>query len=157
MRTYQTVGLLLVVGGLIFIAGRHAGERRSSASPAAREASDGSCCTVPVSPAAKAAPKVKIPTGSGRPCLVEFGSDECNECQRMAVVLQQVTPQLKTTTDVVAVDTDLHPGEAQRWRLRMVPTQILVDPQGQELWRHEGYFATGELLAKVKGNTRGTP
>lgn len=148
MRAYQTIGLLLVVGGLAFTAGMHVGERRSAQTPA-RNASDGSCCTLPLNPAAQNAPKLKIPTGSGLPCLVEFGSNECDACKRMAVVLRELTPKLKATADLVQVDTALYPGEAQRWRLRMVPTQILLDAHGQEQWRHEGFIAAAELLARV--------
>ena len=150
MRTYQTVGLLVVLGSLAFIAGMRVGERRS-AQPAACDTGDGSCCTVPVNPAARTAPKVKIPTGSGRPCLVEFGSDECEACREMAGVLTEIAPKLMGKLDLVRVDTDLDPGEAQRWRLRMVPTQILVDAKRQEQWRHEGYLGTSDLMGKLKG------
>lgn len=152
MRNYQLISLLIITAGVAFIAGVRLGERRVAVgSPVAV----GSCdCGAPARPPANAATAKPptIPTGSGRPCLVELGSDECNECQRMRQVLAELTPKLRGQVDIVKVDTDVHRGQAQHWRLRMVPTQILVDARGRELWRHEGYFASGPLLAKVKGS-----
>jgi hypothetical protein len=150
MRSYQLFSLLAITAGVAFVAGLRIGESRGGTAAPIAVACD-TCCT-PAKPAGTSTAKpLAIPTGSGRPCLVEFGSDECDECRRMAQVLAEITPRLKGKADLVGVDTDVHPDQAQRWRLRMVPTQIIVDAKGQELWRHEGYLATGELLAKVKG------
>ena len=94
-------------------------------------------------------PAPKAPTGSGLPCLLELGSDECEACQLMEKVLKQVALELAGTADVVFVDTDLYPEEATRWRLRLIPTQLLLDAEGKELWRHEGYVSVEDLLAKL--------
>lgn len=149
MRTYQILGLLIVTTGIAFVVGLRVGEHRGAMTACAAGSGGGDCSALARPSGGAATKPPPIPTGSGRPCLVEFGSDECNECQRMTVVLQEIAPQLKATTDVVKLDTDVHPSEAQRWRLRMVPTQILVDAKGREMWRHEGYIATTDLLAKV--------
>jgi hypothetical protein len=153
MRRYQAVSLMIIAAGAAFVGGLRFGEHRGAAAARAATGAGGSCCGTVKSVGAPEAKPPAIPTGSGRPCLVEFGSDECSECQRMAVVLAEVTPKLRGTVDVVRVDTDVHPSQAQRWQLRMVPTQLFVDAQGQEQWRHEGYVATGELMAKIKGAT----
>lgn len=153
MRSYQIVSLLVITAGVAFVAGLRMGEGQGAASVHA-PAADCDTCGIPTKAAlgASTAKPPAIPTGSGLPCLVEFGSDECNECQRMRQVLAEITPKLKGKVDIVQVDTDVHLAQAQRWRLRMVPTQVLVDTKGQEVWRHEGYLATGALLAKVNGS-----
>ena len=153
MQAYRAVGLVLVVGGLGFVAGMHFGAARQAAALAvAAGPAEGSsaCCTVGPSPAGPASAAPAVPTGSGRPCLAEFGSDECDACKRMQAVLAEAEQHFSGVVDLVRVDTDIHPAEAQRWRLRMVPTQILVDASGTELWRHEGYLPFDELRTEVE-------
>lgn len=67
----------------------------------------------------------------------------------MEQVLQQIEPELRGHLDVLRVDTDIYRQEAARWRLRMVPTQLLVNAQGKELWRHEGYITADDLRARI--------
>ena len=157
MRGYQTLSLLIITAGVAFIGGLRLGEHRGAATVRAQAASVEPCCG-PVKPGGEPTAKPPaIPTGSGRPCLVEFGSDECKECQRMRQVLTEITPTLKGRVDLVQVDTDVHSGQAQRWRLRMVPTQILVDAQGKEQWRHEGFISTEALLAQATSSAGRKP
>lgn len=147
MGAYRAVGLVVLVGAVTFVVGIRVGERRSA--PAVRPSSGDACCALPVNPAARKAPALKIPTGSGLPCLVAFGAGGCEPCRRMVAVLSELSPRLQGKADLVPVDTEVYPGEAQRWRLRMVPTQLLVGANGQELWRHEGYLGAQELLGRV--------
>ena len=67
----------------------------------------------------------------------------------MSKVLAAVAPKLAGKVDIVRVDTDVHLGEVQRWRLRIIPTRIMVGAAGKELWRHEGGLTADELVAKV--------
>ena len=150
MRNYQILGLLVIVGGVAFIAGLRLGESRAS-SPQLPQAGCDTCGGLPAQSADRAAgPAPAVPTGSGRPCLVELGADDCEACRNMVHVLDEVTPRLASQADVVRMDTNAYPQEARRWRLRMVPTQLVVDAQGNEQWRHEGFIAADELLEKVK-------
>jgi thioredoxin 1 len=150
MRSYQWVGLVAVAAGVTLAVGLRIGQSRAAA-PGLTTAVGCETCCGPGAPSALPGTKPPaIPTGSGLPCLVEFGADECGPCLSMAGVLGEVEPKLKGKVDLVRVDTDVYLGEVQRWRLRMVPTQILVDAQGKELWRHEGYIAADDLMAKIR-------
>ena len=108
------------------------------------------CCVVPGMQESSERPAPKIPTGSGRPCLVEFGSDECEQCQKMSAVMAELRKRLEGEVDIVMVDTDVYPSLAHKWRLRLIPTQILVMPDGAEVFRHEGYMGADELEDKVR-------
>lgn len=85
-------------------------------------------------------------TPQGKP----FGSDECQQCQDMQKLLQELAPKLQGKADVVVLDTDIFPVEAKRWQLRMIPTQIFFDAEGNEVDRHETYLPAEELLAKLQ-------
>lgn len=52
--------------------------------------------------------------------------------------------------DIVYVEAKKFPALAQKWRLRMAPTVLLVDARGKELWRHEGKLSAQELLAQLR-------
>lgn len=147
MSSYRVVGLVTVVAVLGLVVGLRLGRVRSTEAVPQPEGCTTCCLPLPGGAEAEAAPA--IPTGSGRPCLVEFGSQECAECQQMNKVLEEVAPRLKGKVDIVRVDSDVHLAAVQHWRLRVVPTQILVDAGGQELWRHEGALTADELVKKA--------
>ena len=153
VQAYSILVLLLIVGGLGFVAGMHFGAAREEAGLAAagEPAEDSSvCCIIGPSQAGPAPPAPALPTGSGLPCLAEFDSDECDDSTRMQAVLVVGEQHFRGVIDFVRVDTDIHPAEAQKWRLRMIPTQILVDASGAELWRHEGYLPFDELRTQIE-------
>ena len=157
LRTYQIVALTVVLAAVAFIAGLKVragtaapapGPAQAASSDAAEAEGDACCPPLPATERNTGAPP-KTPTGSGLPCLVEFEAEAPEDCQLMEEVLKEVAVELAGRIDVVVIDTDLYPEEATRWRLRLVPTQIVLDAEGEELWRHEGYVSAQELLARL--------
>lgn len=157
MRGYQVLALVLVATAVGFVAGSKAGRgtgadesaRAQGPPPESGQAQDDVCCAPAPASGRNVGPAPEVPTGSGLPCLLELGSDECQPCQLMEDVLHQVADKLAGKLDVVVIDTDLYPEEATRWRLRLIPTQILLDADGTELWRHESDLPADELLASL--------
>ncbi len=43
-----------------------------------------------------------------------------------------------------------HEEAVDAYRLRVIPTQVLFDASGKEVFRHEGFFAKEDILAKWK-------
>jgi len=155
MRPYQIAGLLLVTSALACVIGVNVGENRAlrrlqASGPHPGIGSDADCCA-PL-PVATDEPTTRpyIPSGSGLPCLIQFGSDECEACRKMDQVLDELAPRLEGKVEVVRIDSDVHPAEATTWRLRLIPTQVFLDPDGEEVHRHEGYLAPDEVLARLK-------
>lgn len=139
--------VVLVLGGVVWA------RVRSPRTPAVADTAVSevceSECALPPAMWGSGEPMPAIPTGSGLPCLVEFGSDECKACQNMVKVLDAIGPRLEGKADIVRVDTDEHPLAAKDWSLRMIPTQVAVSPDGKELWRHEGFIPEDELLGEL--------
>lgn len=159
MRWLQVLGLVLIAAVLGFGVGRRVWETPEKPTAEAAGNVDLTCaCELPSSQTQvrSAAPAPRIPTGSGLVCLVEFDARESTECKRMQTVLDQLELQLSGRLDVVRVDTGTHPREAQHFRLRRVPTQVLVDAAGKELWRHEGYLSLEELQGVTKAHLKTT-
>ena len=87
---------------------------------------------------------------SGLPRLVDLGSGTCIPCKMMAPILEELKKEYTGRLDVVVIDLRYDPNAATRYKVQLIPTQIFFDPNGQELFRHEGFFAKEDILAQWK-------
>jgi thioredoxin 1 len=148
MRAYQVVGLLVVCSAVASVVGYKTGEKRAMVRCAAAGSDGGTCCgPLPGGAQTKAAPK--IPTASGLPCLLVFGSGECEQCKKADALLKQLAPRMKGRVDVVHLDPYVYRAEAARWRIRIIPTQIIVGADGKEIERIESFVPEKELTGKL--------
>jgi len=101
--------------------------------------------------AAVAAAPVQAPVNAaGLPKLLDLGADKCIPCKLMAPILEEMKTAYAGTLDVVFIDVWKNPAEGKKYGLAVIPTQIFFDAQGKELFRHEGFFAKDDILAKWK-------
>jgi len=85
---------------------------------------------------------------SALPRLVDVGADKCIPCKMMASILDDLKATYSGKLDVEFVDVWKHREEAQTYGVKMIPTQIFYSPDGKELYRHQGFFAKEDILAK---------
>lgn len=89
--------------------------------------------------------------GAGRPRLVDLGAQNCVPCRMMAPVLEDLRREYAGVMDVVFIDVWKDPDAGTPYGIRAIPTQIFFDREGRELFRHEGFIAKEDILAKWKG------
>ena len=87
--------------------------------------------------------------GKGKPVLLELGSHSCIPCKQMMPILVDLS-KTQDTFIVSFVDVNLVEGVAEKYNLELIPTQILFDAKGNELFRHIGVFGKDEILTKWK-------
>ncbi len=104
-------------------------------------------CVLFAGPAFAAEP-ASAPAAPARPKLIDLGADKCIPCRMMAPVLAELTKEYAGQLDVVFIDVWKTRGEAERYGVRVIPTQIFLDAKGKELFRHEGFYAKKDILAK---------
>jgi thioredoxin 1 len=68
----------------------------------------------------------------------------------MAPVLTELAKEYAGQLDVVFIDVWKNRGEGERYGIRVIPTQIFYSAEGKELFRHEGFYAKKDILAKWK-------
>jgi thioredoxin len=85
-----------------------------------------------------------------RPKLVDLGADKCIPCRMMTPVLAELAKEYAGQLDVVFIDVWKTRGEAEHYGIRVIPTQIFYGADGKELFRHEGFYAKKDILAKWK-------
>ena len=91
-----------------------------------------------------------VPVAVMLPRLVDLGADKCIPCKKMAPILEDLKRDYAGVFDVQFIDVWKNPEEGRRYGARSIPCQIFFDEQGQERFRHMGFFSKQEILAKWK-------
>ena len=84
------------------------------------------------------------------PKLIDLGATKCIPCKMMAPILEELARDYKGQLEVQFIDVWENQGEGQKYGIRSIPTQIFYDAHGKEFFRHEGFFAKEDILAKFK-------
>lgn len=84
----------------------------------------------------------------GVPRLLDLGSDSCVPCKAMAPILDEMRSEFEGALDVEVVDVRRDPEAARLYGVKVIPTQVFLDPEGNELFRHQGFYSREEILAK---------
>ncbi len=111
-------------------------------------------------PAATPAAEIPIPALSpadlesalkaGVPLIVEFGGEHCIPCMHMQGVLKNLRARLGTRARVSNFWIQPNPEVARRHQIMVMPTQIIFDARGREIFRHMGYFAQPDFEKALK-------
>ena len=82
--------------------------------------------------------------GKGVPAFIELGSEHCHSCQIMGRLLYEA--KLKHPTyPIYFIDVRKERQAAYRLKIQMIPTQIIVDKKGYEIYRHVGPMKPKQL------------
>jgi thioredoxin 1 len=95
----------------------------------------------------------EAPTAAPRsalPRLVDLGADKCIPCRMMTPILAELAKEYAGQLEVRFVDVWKNREEGESYGIRVIPTQIFFDATGKERFRHEGFFAKKNILAKWK-------
>ena len=82
------------------------------------------------------------------PRLVDLGAGKCIPCKQMKPILSELTRDYDDQFTVVFIDVWENKAAGEPYRIRMIPTQIFYGADGKELFRHEGFMAKKDILAK---------
>jgi len=82
--------------------------------------------------------------------FIELGSTRCIPCQKMEKVIEKVKENYPKKVKTIFYDVWTKEKEhfADDYHIDAIPTQIFLDKNGKEFFRHEGFFEYDEL-AKV--------
>jgi thioredoxin 1 len=87
---------------------------------------------------------------SALPRLVDLGAGKCIPCKMMAPILEELKKEYAGRMAVEFIDVWQNPGAGKQYGVETIPTQIFYDADGKELFRHVGFFAKDDILAKWK-------
>jgi len=92
----------------------------------------------------------KGPEGQNLPSLIDLGRDQCIPCVTMAPILKELKEEYRGKATIKFIDVGKNRDAIQKYRVRVIPTQVFFDAKGNEVWRHEGGMSKEEIVAKLK-------
>ena len=84
--------------------------------------------------------------------FVELGSVRCIPCKMMRPIMKDIEKDYAGQVKVVFHDVWTPEGEpfATSFKIRVIPTQVFLDKEGKEYFRHEGFFPKEDLIKILK-------
>jgi thioredoxin 1 len=82
------------------------------------------------------------------PRLIDFGAGSCATCKMMNLILEDLASEYNGRLIIQLIDTSENKTKAEQYKIRMIPTQIFLDAEGNELFRHEGFISKEDILAQ---------
>lgn len=84
------------------------------------------------------------------PAILEFDRKFCPICKKSELVILTVKDQYPGNFAVRKLYIDEDEAWFRRYKVAIVPSQVFLDPAGQEVYRHEGVFKKEELIKKLR-------
>ena len=97
--------------------------------------------------------KTKDAASPGRTVtFIELGSVKCIPCKMMQPVMKKIEETYKNEVKVVFYDvwTEKDKARADEYRINAIPTQVFLDKEGNEYYRHAGFFPFEEIEKVLK-------
>jgi len=83
--------------------------------------------------------------------FIELGSVNCIPCKMMQPIMKEIEEEYH---DVKVIFYDVWTSEgrpyAQKYGVRAIPTQVFLDKDGKEFFRHMGFFSKEEIVKVLK-------
>lgn len=84
--------------------------------------------------------------------FIELGSVRCVPCIQMQPILKSIEKKYGSQVKVIFYDvwTPLGKTYGDKYTVQLIPTQVFLDKNGKEFFRHEGFFPEEELVKVLK-------
>lgn len=84
--------------------------------------------------------------------FVELGSVKCIPCKMMQPIMDEIAKEYKGQVEVVFYDVWTPEGRpyAEKYQIRTIPTQVFLDKNGKEYYRHLGFFPKEEIIKVLR-------
>jgi len=142
----RNVSKMLILMSLLFVIAGCAGEHKETpkiAQPALK--------VEQAVPKGTDATAVK-PTTNIKVTFIELGSVGCTPCDMMRPILDDIEKEYEGQVLVRFYDvrTILGRPYAEKYAVRMIPTQVFLDKDGNEYYRHVGFFPKEEIIKALQ-------
>lgn len=112
-------------------------KRRSGGEPARAEIT-----------ATAAAPSAVNASARKLPKLVDLGTTTCAPCKAMLGVMSELEQSYADQLAVEFINVQQQGDAAAQYGVRVIPTQVFLDQDGREVFRHTGFYSTEAIVKK---------
>lgn len=85
-----------------------------------------------------------------KPMFIDLGSTTCIPCLQMVPVMDSLRARYGDALVVRFINVNENHEAAREFDIQIIPTQVLIDTKGKEVFRHEGFWAEDEIVAKLE-------
>ncbi len=85
---------------------------------------------------------------NGKPSMIDFGSKGCVPCDMMTPILEKLENKYKNKINIVFVHVNEEQVLGAKFGIQSIPVQIFFDKNGNEVYRHTGFFSEEEIEKK---------
>lgn len=82
------------------------------------------------------------------PMLIDLGKGTCIPCKKMKPILDELKAEYEGRAVVKIIDLRYERQAARKYGIRLIPTQIFFDADGNEVYRHEGFMDKKSIKMK---------
>lgn len=102
--------------------------------------------------AQRSAPGTKEAATGIKATFIELGSVGCTPCDMMRPILDEIEKEYDGQVIVRFWDVKTLFGStyAEKYKVRVIPMQVFLDKNGNEYYRHEGFFPKEEVIKILK-------
>jgi len=94
--------------------------------------------------------ELKIALMSGKPVLVDFGSNKCIPCRQLRPILKEVEKEMARKAHILVIDVYNFGKLARERRIQLIPTLVFFDSSGKEFFRRMGVWDKDSIVKKLK-------
>uniref|UniRef100_A0A7C3URF9 Thioredoxin domain-containing protein n=1 Tax=candidate division WOR-3 bacterium TaxID=2052148 RepID=A0A7C3URF9_UNCW3 len=87
---------------------------------------------------------------SGKPTVLDLGAGTCIPCKMMKPIFEELAKEYEGKANIILLEIGDYRPIANRLKVRVIPTQIFFDKDGNVYWRHEGFLPKEEIVKKLK-------
>ena len=84
------------------------------------------------------------------PKMWDFGSEQCIPCKTMLGILTPMIKDYEGRVDVRIINVNVEKELTRQFRISVIPTQVFMDAEGKELFRHIGVYPRDSIEAKFR-------
>lgn len=86
--------------------------------------------------------------------FIELGSKNCIPCKMMQKVMADIEKEYGNKVEIKFYDVWTEEGRpfGEKYKISSIPTQVLLDTNGKEFYRHVGFISKDDLVEVFKQN-----
>lgn len=81
--------------------------------------------------------------------MVDLGAKKCIPCKMMAPILEKLEKAYEGKARILFIDVWENRDQAERFKIRAIPTQIFFNDKGEEVYRHLGFMGEADIVQRL--------
>lgn len=86
---------------------------------------------------------------NGKPTVLDLGASSCIPCKMMKPIFAELEKEYEGKANILLLEISDYRDIANKYKVRVIPTQIFFDKNGSQNWRHEGFLSKEDIIKKL--------